>query len=73
MPKPSLLKKTSDTYLNYSWRDKEGHTISKGICPRVNVIAGLGFEFTNFEDVVQHFNHGHVCLLAVKNAVTGSK
>ena len=33
---------------------KKVHTFPKGISPKVNVIAGLEFEFTHFEATVQH-------------------
>ena len=33
-------------YLTNSWEDKEVHTFSKGISPKVNVIAWLEFKLT---------------------------
>ena len=44
-------------YLTYSWEDKGTHTFSKGICPKVNVMAQLYFELTYYESAVQRFNH----------------
>ena len=35
-----------------NWKDKSVHTFPKGISPKVNVIAWLGFEFTYFDEAV---------------------
>ena len=48
MPKPSFLKNRSGTI----WEDKGVHTFLKGICPKVNVIAQLEFELSNYNSVV---------------------
>ena len=43
-------------YLNDSWEDKEFHTLPKGICPKVNVIARLEFVL-NYTSAVHRFNY----------------
>ena len=43
--------------LTHSWEDKGVHTFSKGICPKVNVIARLEFELVYFDFAVHRFNH----------------
>ena len=42
MPKPSLLKNTSDNI--HSWGDKGFHAFRKGISLKVNIIARLVIE-----------------------------
>ena len=44
MPEPFSKKKSSSTNLTHSWEDKRVHTFSKGICPKVNLIAGLEYK-----------------------------
>ena len=41
----------------HSWEDKEVHTFPKGIYPKVNVIALLGFELAHYDSAVQRFVH----------------
>ena len=38
-------------------KDKEVHTFSKGISPKVNVLAWLEFELASFETSVMLFSH----------------
>ena len=33
------------------------HTFTKGICPKVNVIARLEFELVYYDSAVHRFNH----------------
>ena len=54
-PKPSLQRTVMD-YLTYIWRDKDVHTFSKGICPKVNVIAWLEFKIACYDVAVQHIS-----------------
>ena len=42
---------------NQSWEDKGAHTFSKGIYPKVNVIARLEYEPANYDSEVYRFNH----------------
>ena len=44
-------------FLKNSWYDKGVHTFSKGICPKVNVIARLEFELAYNDFAVHCFNH----------------
>ena len=44
-------------YLTHSWQDKGVHTFPKGICPKVNVIARLEYEFAYYDSAVHRFNH----------------
>ena len=37
----------------HSWRDEEDHTLTKGISPKVNLIAWLEFELSYYKFVVQ--------------------
>ena len=48
--KSILLEEQWWYYLTHSWEDKGVHTFSKGICPKVNVIA-------YYDSAVQRFNH----------------
>ena len=41
-------------YLTNNLEDKGVHTFPKGICPKVNVIAWLEFEFAYYDVAVQH-------------------
>ena len=54
--KPILLENSS-VFLTHSRKDKEVHTFPKGICPKVNVIARLEFEFTYYDSAVHRVNH----------------
>ena len=40
-----------------SWDDKGVHAFPKGICPKVNIIAWLGFELAYYDSVDHRFNH----------------
>ena len=44
-------------YLTHSWEDKGVHTFTKGIYPKVNVIARLEFELANYDSAVYRSNH----------------
>ena len=44
-------------YLTYSCEDKGIHTIPKGICPKVNVIARLTFELAYNDSTVLRFKY----------------
>ena len=44
-------------YLTHSWEDKGVHTFSKGICPKVNIIARLENELAYYDSAVHRFNH----------------
>ena len=44
-------------YLTHSWDDKGVHTFPKGICPKVNIIARLGYEFAYYDSAVHRFNY----------------
>ena len=57
MPNPSFQKKQQCCYLTHSWEDTEVHTFSKGICPKVNVLARLDFELAYNDPAVHRFNH----------------
>ena len=57
MPKPSWAKNSSDTIYPIADEDKEVHTFPHGICPKVNVIARLGFELTDFAVRVHQFSY----------------
>ena len=48
MPKPSFSK---------NWEDKRIHTLPKGICPKMNIIARLEFELAYNDFAIQCFNH----------------
>ena len=43
--------------MTHSWEDKRVHTFSKGICPKVNIIAQLEFKLTYSNSAVHRFNH----------------
>ena len=43
--------------LTHSWEDKGVHTFTKGICPKVNVIARLEYELAYNDSAVHRFNH----------------
>ena len=55
MPK-KCLPKNSKYYLTRRWGDKEVHIFSKGICPKLNVIARLEFELASYEAAVLYFS-----------------
>ena len=55
--KSILLKEQYWYYLTHGWEDKGVHTFTKGICPKVNVIAWLEFELAYYDSAVQRFNH----------------
>ena len=57
MPKSILLEEQQWCYLNDSMKDNEVHAFPKGICPKVNVIARVGFEHAYYDSAVQRFNH----------------
>ena len=46
-----------DYYLTHSWEDKGVYIFPKGICPKVNMIAQLEFEYAYDDFAVQRFNH----------------
>ena len=52
-----LLEEQSWYYLTHSWEDKVLRTFPKGISPKVNVIARLGFELAYYDSAGQYFNH----------------
>ena len=45
------------------------HTFSKGISPKVSVIARLGFELAYYDIAVQHVNHYATWTLTYINLV----
>ena len=53
MSKPFPLEKQKWSCLTHSWEDKGVHNFSKGICPKVNVIATLEFEVAYYESAIQ--------------------
>ena len=57
MPKPSFKKEQQWGYMADNWDDKRGHTIPKGICPKVNVIDRLEFELTYYCSALHRVNH----------------
>ena len=57
MAKLILLEEQRWYYLTHGWEDKGVHTISKGMCPKVNVIARLEFELAYYDSAVHYFNH----------------
>ena len=76
--KAIILKEQLWYYLIYSWEDKRVHTFSKGICPKVNLIAWLEFELTYYNHTVHHFNHytmrTHPCKIlesVIFNSISG--
>ena len=40
-------------YLTHRWENKGVHTFTKGICPKMNVIARLEFELAYYDSAVQ--------------------
>ena len=54
--KAILLEEQLWYYLTHSWEDKGVHTFPKGICPKVNVIARLGFELAYYNSAVHRVN-----------------
>ena len=56
MSKP-FLEEQKWYYLTHSWEDKRVHTFLKGLCPKVNVIARLGYELAYYDSAVHRFNH----------------
>ena len=57
MPKPFSKKKSCATILTHNWEDKGVHTVSKGICPKVNVIARLEYELTYYDLTITPRGH----------------
>ena len=57
MPKPFSEKNIRGTFLTHRWEYKGVHTFPKGICPKVNVIARLGFELAYYDSVSHLLNH----------------
>ena len=57
MPKLSFKKNRRGTNLTHMSEGKGVYTFPKDICPKVNVIAQLGFELTYYDSAVQCFNH----------------
>ena len=57
IPKAILLEEQYWYYLTHSWEDKGVHTFSKGIWPKVNVIARLEYELAYYNSAVHRFNH----------------
>ena len=57
--KAIILEEQQWCYLTpkFIWEYKGVHTFSKGICPKVNVIARLEFELANYNSAVHRFNH----------------
>ena len=55
--KAIILEEQQWYYLTHSWEDKRVHTFSKGICPKVNVIARLEYELAYYDSAVHGFNH----------------
>ena len=55
--KAIILEEQQWCYLTHSWEDKGIHTFSKGIYPKVNVIAWLEFELAYYDSTVQPFHH----------------
>ena len=55
--KAILLGEQWRYYLIHSWEDKEVPIFPKGICPKVNVIARLEYEFAYNDSAVRRFNH----------------
>ena len=46
-----------DDYLTHSLEDKGVHTLPKGSCSKMNVIARLEFELAYYDSTVHYFNH----------------
>ena len=57
IPKPSFFKNSSGTIWLIARRIRKVHTLRKGICPIMNVIAWLEFELAYHESADQRFNH----------------
>ena len=55
--KAILLEEQLWYYLTHSWEDKGAHTFPRGICPKVNVIARLGYELAYYDSAVHRFKH----------------
>ena len=55
--KAILLEEQYWYHLTHSWEDKGVHNFPKGICPKVNVVARLGYELTYYDSAVHRFNH----------------
>ena len=55
--KSILLGEQKRYSLTYDWGNKEVHTFTKGICPKLNVKERLKFELANYDSTVHHFNH----------------
>ena len=52
-----MPKLFSEKNSSASWEDKGVHTFPKGICPKVNVIAGLEYELVYYDSAGHRFNH----------------
>ena len=57
MPKPSLLKNSSEAIKPTARKIREFIPFPKGICSKLNIIARLDFELAYLEARVQHFSH----------------
>ena len=57
MPKPFSEKNSNGTMLSIVGRIRGVHTFSKGICPKVNVVAWLEYELAYYDYAVHRFNH----------------
>ena len=55
--KAILLEEQYWYYSTHSWEDKGVHIFPKGIWPKVNVIARLEYEPTDYDSAVHRFNH----------------
>ena len=53
----SVLEEQKWYFLTQSWEDKGVPTFSKGICPKMNVIARLEYELAYYDSAVHRFNH----------------
>ena len=57
MPNPSFKKNSSCTIWPITGRIRGFIPFTKGICPKVNVIARLQFELAYYDSAVHSFNH----------------
>ena len=55
--KSILLEKQKWYYLTNSKEEKEIQTFSNSNCPKMNIIARLEFEFSNYNCPVHSLNH----------------
>ena len=67
IPKPSLENKNINAIYFISRRNKGIHTFRKGVTSKVNVIARLEFELTNWHLMVQHFSNYSNCSKYIPN------